>query len=1013
MSAPRNALDLPLSGVRVVEASAGTGKTFAIATLYLRLVLEQALTPEQIVVATFTRAATAELSSRLRERLRLASQLLVQPDPAMPRDDDNGDTTVTRAVIAQALSLEGVDAAVLQHRARDAERAMDTAMIGTLHGFCNRVSSEFGFETGHALTPPELLDDLRTLQNEIIDDFWRAGSADADAARVLTQTWGSPRALSRQATDPRWRGREITLDETTPETMQMLREQRGAALAWLDALRNSIAGWNDATMREADTELAACFPNKSARESRVRGLRAVRGWAISSMASWPPSGVVDKAAESFSPDAVRALSTCPRPPQGPAFQAMIDLGKTFADLHTLDAAASVHVLRNARAFLERELPARLRGLGKIGHDQAVDELARALDDTKRGARAIDAIRKRWPAALVDEFQDTDPAQCRILQKLFAHATGTLVLVGDPKQAIYGFRGGDVHAYLAARACADGEPMRLDESQRAGAAVDAAINALFSREHAFAESAITHPDVRAAPRVARRALLLDGRPAPGLQLWRLPPSGKMKKDGAGLPWNKSDAQCVIERACVTRIVELLAAAQQGNAQLRDGDGALRPLQAGDLAVLVNDNAQAYSMQRALARASVPAASCLRASVYASDEAGDLLLLLEALRDPADARRARAAQTSVLIGMDARQIAISLRDATALDALLEQTAIWASQVEHHGPLAWLHALIAQVAPRLLATPGGERRVANYLQLAELLQQQADACFGIDDLCGVYARALADADTNADSDAARLRLETDAQAVQIATVHAAKGLEYGVVFLPYAALGKQNTTRRPTLTWYHDTDRACVAIGEGVSETITARAQNEILAEEERKFYVGVTRTCAACVLPWGWINQGRHSAAHWLLHQAGRAAPLPFDDAGCERALEDLRARAPEAIAIEALPGAPAGHLPRSRDNDEILSARRFDGHIERDWCTWSFSRLVRGGSRDSDADPRPGAGDEMAVADNDSPTANIQTLPTLAGARFGSAVHAALECADFSAWHGVKAIPETQRDLLER
>ncbi|MGH8163259.1 MAG: 3'-5' exonuclease, partial [Rhodanobacteraceae bacterium] len=315
----------------------------------------------------------------------------------------------------------------------------------------------------------------------------------------------------------------------------------------------------------------------------------------------------------------------------------------------------------------------------------------------------------------------------------------------------------------------------------------------------------------------------------------------------------------------------------------------------------------------------------------------------------------------------------------------------------------------------TPGGERRVANYLQLAELLQQQADVCFGLDDLCNIHARALADADANADSDAARLRLETDAQAVQIATVHAAKGLEYSVVFLPYAALGKQSTTRKPALTWYHEENRACVAIGEGVPGTIATRAQDEILAEEVRKFYVGVTRTCAACVLPWGWINRGANSAAHWLLHQAGRAAPLPFDDAGCAQALEDLRSRAPEAIAIEMLSSAPAGRLPRLRGSGDALRARHFEGRIERGWWAWSFSRLVRGGSRDSDTDPRPGASDEMAISipDADSATTNIQNLPTLAGSRFGSAVHAVLERIDFSAWHGVNVIPETQRDLLER
>jgi exodeoxyribonuclease V beta subunit len=175
-------LDLPLSGVRLVEASAGTGKTFTIATLYLRLVLERGSLPERIVVATFTRAATAELAIRLRKRLRMASEMLRQDEPTRVREDDDGEAKATRATIARA--LETTDAATLATRAREAELAMDTAVIGTLHAFCNRVLAEFGFQTGRALREPELLEDTRALQQEIVEDYWRTCSTDADAARL-------------------------------------------------------------------------------------------------------------------------------------------------------------------------------------------------------------------------------------------------------------------------------------------------------------------------------------------------------------------------------------------------------------------------------------------------------------------------------------------------------------------------------------------------------------------------------------------------------------------------------------------------------------------------------------------------------------------------------------------------------------------------------------------------------------------------------------------------------------
>src|SRR5690348_4440256 len=1003
-------LDLPLSGVRLVEASAGTGKTFTIATLYLRLILERGLAPDRIVVATFTRAATAELAMRLRQRLRMASNMLRQDDPAKERDGDDGEMQATRAVIAHALSGTGID--TLAARARDAELAMDTAVIGTLHSFCNRCLGEFGFETGRAPGEPELLEDARALQREIIEDFWRACSTDANAARLLAETWRTPDALARQVGDPRWRGRSVGNAGELQAATQEASAQRNETLAQLDAIRNAIAGWDDAALLAADAELAACINHKGARDSRARGLRALRVWARADTAADLLSAAARKAVDDLAERKLAEMKSCKRMPQGPVFAGIADLDAGITALERLDEAARAKVLLDARAYLDRELPARMQALGVLGHDQAVDELAAALDDPQRGTRAIRAIRQRWPAALVDEFQDTDPQQWKILKKLFAHDDGTLVLVGDPKQAIYGFRGGDVHAWLMAKHDAQGEPLRLDESQRAGRGVNAAVNALFSRKDAFVERGITHEDVHAAPRVAERALLVDDAPAPGLQVWQLPSTGITNKDGSTRAWNKGDAQARIEAACVAQIVEWLQGARDGRVCLREGDGSTRALCARDIAVLVNSNREASSMQRALARAGVPAASCLRASVYASEEAADLRLLLEALRDPADAPRARGARASLLVGDDALTIARTCSDSAALDALLIETAEWASLVQRRGPLPLLHRLIARAAPRLLSMPGGERRVANYLQLAELLQDARAACFGIGDLCDAYAVALRESAGDTDADAVRLRLDTDAQAVQIATVHAAKGLEYGVVLLPCVASGYApgKNGRKPALTWYHERDAARVAVGNEIATEIEAGAKGEALAEEVRKFYVGVTRARAACVMLWGCVKQAHETALYWLLHAAGREAPLSFDEPACGRALDELVARGGGHVVVSSLPQADAKRLPKPETDTTDVAAAQFRGALEHDWRAWSFSRLVRGEARSDDADPAPGSGDVSAADVDPAPSA---IAASLAGARFGTSVHAALEHADFATWQDAEGIPDTQRDLIVR
>jgi len=1013
VSADLTALNLPLSGVRLVEASAGTGKTFTIATLYLRLILEQGLMPEQIVVATFTRAATAELAMRLRKRLRAAADMLRHQEGMRERGDDDEEARAAQEVIKHMLKPNDAAArAALAARARAAELAMDTAVIGTLHAFCNRCLGEFGFETGRALGELELLEDTRALQREIIEDFWRSCSTDADAARLLAETWHTPDALAMQACDPRWRGREVSNAAALHTATRDAHARREETLTRLDAIRNAIALWDEETLRGADAELAACINNKSARDTRSRGLRELRGWAQTGSAPDFLTAAARKAVDSLAEDTLLGLKSCKRKPEGPVFAAIADLHANIKSLEKLDDDARAKLLLDARAYLERELPLRMKALGVIGHDQAVDELAAALDDPQRGAHAVRVIRQRWPAALVDEFQDTDRQQWKILKKLFAHEDGALVLVGDPKQAIYGFRGGDVHTWLLAKRETQGEPLRLDESQRAGTGVSAAINALFSRDDAFIEQGIAHEDVHSAPRVEQRALLVDGRPAPGLQVWRLPPPDPVDKGKQKLH-NKGDAQSKIEAACVAQIVEWLEGARKGRVLLREGDGGARELCARDIAVLVDSNREAKSMQRALARAGVPAASCLRASVYASDEAGDLRLLLEALRDPADASRARAARASLLIGEDAIAIAKTRTDGAALDALRSETAEWAEWVQRRDPLPLLHRLIAHAAPRLLALPGGDRRVANYLQLAELLQDDHASSFGIDDLCDRYARALRESADDTDADAVRLRLDTDAQAVQIATVHAAKGLEYGVVLLPYAACGRasKKNGKKPALTWYHEGDAARVAIGTAISPEMGMRAEKEVLAEEARKFYVGVTRARAACVLPWGCVSQADKTALYWLLHAVEREAPLDLDEANCKQALAELVARGDGQVAVAPLPEASAKRLAKPQTRTTKMEAADFHGALERDWRTWSFSRLVRHEPRIDFGDPLPGAGDDAPLVAETQAIA--PAMPLLAGARFGSAVHAALEKTDFSAWRDARGIPDSERTLLAR
>jgi exodeoxyribonuclease V beta subunit len=995
MTTPGDAMQLPLDGIRAVEASAGTGKTFTIATLYLRLILERDLKVDETVVATFTRAAAAELSTRLRQRLVVADTLLGEDQPGMPRADEDGEHLETRKVIARALA-NGAALDELRMRVREARLAIDTAFIGTLHGVCHRALAEFGFETGQALAQPELLEDIRDLEGEIVRDFWRRGSADVATAALLTATWGSPEALAKQVCDPRWRGRRID-----PPPIALDDEAVRDAFA---SLRGEIAAWDAAAITHAEQELRRTISNGNARNSRIRKLAAIHAAARAATRDIAFAQSARDGCADFAEEELAGKPWFNGPFEGAELAAVTRLDAAIAAIDVAEASRCDALLRDARAYLESELPQRLAARNLMGHDQAVDRLADALADGTRGRHAAERIRARWKAALVDEFQDTDPRQWQVVETLFGPTT--LVLVGDPKQAIYGFRGGDVFAWLQARAQARGEALRLAESWRAGTGLCKAVNALFSMPHAFIDAGIEHPDIRPAAAVAQRALLRDGEVLPALELWWLDPERVGHSQRSTVP-SKAHAVPAIQQACVAWISRML---HDDAIRLRDKHGALHTLRPGHIAVLVNSNEQAHSMQAALGRAGVPASCNLRASVYASDEAADLALLLDALAAPDDPQRARAARASLLAGDDAATIAAGIDDDMRQAAVLEGVAAWSAAARRHGPMAWLHGLVAKAAPQLLALPDGERRIANYLQLAELLQDLDATSFGVADLATRFARARVEA--RDDADAARLRLDTDADAVTISTVHAAKGLEYEVVVVPYAVLGRDpgRQDKRPPLHWYHDDANAAhVAIGSGASRDITQRAFDEIRAEDVRKFYVAVTRACALCVLPWGPVNQMQHGAAYHLLHSAGREVPLDTDAAGCDAALRALCERADGAARKVDLPSPAPTRRPPERKAGATgeLHARTFTRTgLQRDWQVWSFSRLVRGSANQAAADPRPGAGD--ASSSDGEPREGGP-----AGAAFGSAVHAVFEQTDFAAWRDARGIPESARPLIER
>lgn len=973
-------LALPLEGVRLIEASAGTGKTFTLATLFTRLVVEKGWRIGQILAVTFTDAATQELRKRIRERLALAAQLVERA----PSEQDSPEVVLTQVILHRQLALGEETPAALARRLQTAADEIDLASIFTIHGFCTRVLREHALESGHTFDPPTLLPSERALHEELAADLWRVHANDAATVDALTWLWSSPEALAGDLTTlikplPLLPARPThTFDDPAPQL-------RLAAAALAEAIESHG--------EDAQAQIAAAFDRKvfDGRRAKRPSFDKAFGelFAGRSAQHWPRGDkshlgkLLPVQLLAFCKDGMDGQ--CPVSPLFDALQRWWHAADAREQWLRQQATAFLHDLRDeARARL-----AELKRIGRVQtYDDLIDGVADALDGPHR-ATLVQQLRAQYAIALVDEFQDTDDRQWGIFQRVFgdsqetreAGLTPALFLIGDPKQAIYGFRGGDIHTYLKAKRQADAAPP-LDRNFRSRPAVLHAIEALYANagERAFLEADIAFEPVHPGSTRVDADFLRDGIPAPGLTVRVLhnTEAGDLKADPSRQ--QASDA-------CVAAIHQILSEARQGRALLRD-----MPVQPGDIAVLVRSHKEATRIQQALGAVGIPAVAAGKQSLYATPEAHDLRLLLLALLQPADEGRLRAALSTVLLGEDAEAIDALEREGDAQRSFQVRLLEWRERWQRGGPFAVIADLCAEHAERLLGLLDGERRLTNYLQLGELLQQAAGQTLGMHGLLDWLQVQMAHADQNDEQQL--LRLESDARRVQIITLHKSKGLEYPLVFLPFVGIGggapntEANCTvyanGRRELHWKLDKDDSWSAA--------STRSAQEQEAEDARLLYVGLTRAEHAL-----WIAAGDLAGL-----AKTRLAPMLSNMA----ALRDH----PDIAVIEGPVETRPVQLAFERDG-ELPPVRALTRRVPHDWWVYSFTQLAHADAgHDTDAAatevPAPAADEPAGVdltLDAEQPAvASDESDPRFMGSRFGNVLHDALENTDFALWSGWQA-----------
>lgn len=941
MMTPLDTATLPLQGRHLIEASAGTGKTFAVANLYLRLLIDARdntpYTVENILVVTFTKAATEELRARLRARIELALSVLDGDSPA------DADVTL-HAVLNPHLQLPDTRA-----RLELAYQCMDQAAIFTIHSFCDRVLREQAFESGE-LFDAELQTDADALSLRAAQSWWRhtVTPLTCEATEAIPKGWRKPGAvlsrLSSVIADPAGQIVPVAGEDEVHSAQQAY---ESAWQCFSEAWKVDGADWAEQIRAAVENKQINKSGGKYTIETVEENVQLAENLAQQNEA---PSHIAD----TLSILGNTVLEACTRKGKvtlESALGARVDtLVNTFGHANLLQL---VSLQCSAKAFISTDLARRKQLARERTFDDLLLQLHRVLY-SQAGERLTDVLRGRFPVALIDEFQDTDRVQYEIFDRLYpvdskaaadpttdaatevvnetaAEISGeshlALYLIGDPKQSIYRFRGADIDIYIRARSSTNGLHS-IDKNWRSSSRLINALNTLYAQsERPFGSVDIQYQAVTAGGRAEGRALTVGGETLPPLQFEYLPVS-EDKLPNIGI----SETQ--LAQACARRVAWLL-----NDAQATLGD---TPLRSKDIAVLVWTHAHAQKIRQALSEVGVGSAMQSRENVLHSPEALDILALLRVLARQGDSASLSRVLVSPLGGYTAEELLQQRDDAVAWQIVEDHIDRCRDQCRQAGPLAAVLRFMALFNTRTRAAGsmsagvrGIDRMLGNYLHLAEVLQT---AWQDQPDLRALLQTAQRLREQGA-AEALQIRLESDEALVQIVTVHKSKGLQYPVVMLPFACMGKDPTVKGDAVVF---TDNGLPRLDVG-SDQLDERRQTATRAQADetlRTLYVALTRAEQSC-----WIgvtaNKNVKYAALWKLLDV--SFPVKADlnlyqsaIAGTLIKLQDLSAD----IAISE-PPVVQGMLQLSSAASQSWIARTATRKVYASWRVGSYSALARG------------------------------------------------------------------------
>ncbi len=1034
-----------LAGRHLVEASAGTGKTWNLCALYVRLLVEQAHPVEQILVVTFTKAATAELRDRIRARLlqcrdalsRQGSpwrQALNAPDPVGAAAPPSMPDPLVQGLLDRFSRL-GIEPGIQRERLDQAIAHFDEAAIFTIHSFCQRALADSPFSAGQALQLTVLQND-QPLIEEVVHDLWREEVLSPQAPHPLVEFIHQKSKTPTHLIDD-LRARlarptaRIIWPEPSPPGPSSDRSEASD-----DALRDCAAGlrrlWTthqQELLEAIEADRGALYLSLTKNEGLERSIRVWQAWLDQADPLTPIPG------KDHLPLLKHLSRSGYKAKKGQSIRLradFLDLAQQAIDMLTqrqdLGERLWLDLRRQALLTLPDALQAIKRSRQVLSFNDMLANLHQRLLDPSSSGLAV-ALRSRFPVALVDEFQDTDPLQFDIFNRLYPvdhpdSATPlSLFLLGDPKQAIYSFRNADLHTYLIARRSAPHQHT-LRHNQRATPELIRATNHFFAHHpDAFLLDGVRYTRAQVGDRP--RARFLDRRApeqAPHCEtlapftVWSLPgPAPETLLE-------RPQAERLAAQVCALEIASLLRGASQDAVTL---DG--RPLSGADIAVLVRRRDEGERMRRELLALGISSVSMTQDSVHDSVDADELEQVLRAILEPTRIDSMRLALSTDLIGEGADTLLALEHD----DDRLAQWSIrfhqWSQTWARRGIGAMVRRLMREVGvvERWLARTDGERRLTNLLHLTERLQTAARSHPQPQALLEFLSEERLDAPA---SETSIMRLESDRALVRILTIHKSKGLEFPVVFCPFlwnSRIAGVSGDFGPGAHYHDDTghplidQRLSTERGEE-QKSVQKQIQLEQAAEAARLIYVALTRAQHRLVMiggqalggrrkddPQQQANKGAASVLNWMI--AGGAAPLDtwlaggVDARSVDTHWQAWALACPDAIRWSPIPAIPRSALSRAQGVvAESIAALPGGRRVRPGWRMGSYSSLVHGIASEQ------GASDfDQRVRSETAPSSPTRQPPSdplgfPRGAQAGVCIHALLERVDFqqpSEWPG--------------